>query len=284
MHRFLPLLLTTLSCTTIPSSGELPTPRSPGPGTHAPTDTVPDTAASPAIRFTYRPGTHQYLVVTDAAITLGGDTSSQRNRSETATRAYYTLNISPQGEVYSGSLDSVRIRRQGSIPAPKDSFTQLPLHWSEQNTPVDMCSPAAEFARSGIDILPNIPRELHRGDRWTDTTTTYICRNGLPLMLTATHDYEAVGLSTFQGDSAYHILRHTNITITSPAVTDSTMPAFQLTGGGTGTSDIYLDIDNRELIGRSTEGKLTLTLDGSRGLTELRQDLRAQVSRLNHAP
>lgn len=260
----------------------------PEPATKPPVPVVTDSSDEPQARPTkppirrsgihLAPGTYRYLVINDASITVGGDTSQ---KAQTSSRAYYTLTVSnPDGQIQQGSLDSIDVRRQQPIPTPvPDDTPALPLHWSMDRTLED-CTPEEQLIKQGREILPALPPSNSTLHSWTDSTSIVFCIPGHPAWRAQQrliHRYEIVGAADFRGDSAFLIRRESQVYIASDR--SSAMPIV-ITGNGTSSSQFYLTLERDRLLARTSDGTIELRISTSSRTHIVRQELREQTSLL----
>lgn len=269
----LSLLAFTSTCTA--PAGQKPVPASPSPSSAATRDsqTVPSPSTSRIYRFRITPGIQHYLVVSDAKVVLNDDSTRE---SFVSTRAYYTLAIDPSGQVQRGTVDSLTIRRQSTIPAPPDSNVVLPISWTSNDQPSG-CSYNQRLIELGKGIIPTLPTELKPGSSWQDTTSITLCILSSAVAATITTQYSVIGPSTFRADSTFLITRTSRLDLAADTTRMlSQMPHVEATG--LIKSDIHLDIVRGQLLTRTDDGRLEIRLGTGPRSTKLRQDLRGQVA------
>jgi hypothetical protein len=212
--RLAPLaLLLAAACVRNPAP---PQPAPSGPASSgAPATPVPVSPASPAAEvlrggpwgFAYAPGLVSYVVTTDGAVTVEGDTSGTRSDSA-HTRARLSYRLSPENAPLGVlvTVDSFFVSTRAGTPM--QNVLQIPVvfqamldaahshvTFAEQQpmmgTPC--AGPQETLLALAADLAPSLPPTLERGARWTERTTASTCRAGVPLTVESTHEWKVEG-------------------------------------------------------------------------------------------
>lgn len=270
------LLSAEMACA--PQPRPRPRPAPPNPVTTLPPIEAP-TPETATRRFAYAPGEHHYLLTTEAMLTVRTDSTPPLS-SQVRTRALYALIADTTGGTLrtQGSLDSLVIDRGPRVPAAAELPT-LPLLWDSNAVPPTEreCSVSEELIHTGREILLELPTNLPDGHHWRDSSTTQLCRAGIPVTISTVHEYRVVGPDTFQGDSALRISRASTATFAGTRTIGQ--HAVSLSGAGNTTAELYLDLAGGALLARTEQGHTELSIQTPRGTTYLTQELRAQLQR-----
>ena len=206
-----------------PSPTAAPMPAAPAPLPAA----APVTPGASRWSVAWSPGFSSYLVTSQAAVHVEGDSLGPRDDS-VSTRARLTMRVSPEsapdGVVV--TVDSFLVSaRRGAPMAPALAF---PLVFQAQIDPARLriaflpvqsmigqpCTgPGATLLALARDLSPGLPSPLERGQRWSDTTTTLLCRSGVPLTVTSRHEWTVEGEVDSIGRVFVRLRRETESTI-----------------------------------------------------------------------
>jgi hypothetical protein len=273
-----------------PSTAPRPTP------TPAPPVVAPPTAALPAVSppaphpFAYGAGTYRYDVRTDAVITSDGDA-----RSDTiTTRALVTYRITrgDSGTItVQGTVDSFTVsnsRAPGAVPPSTDVpfVMTASLDGRLQSTSTidstSVCAtPVSAVVTAGRELLTALPVPLIPAAEWTDSTTTVTCRGALPLIARSVRQSRALWVSVpadwsrHQGDVAFEIARTTTTTISGQGRAAGRQ--VDLSGGGQGSSVLYVDPELGVLLGGTGNGSTKIVVDAGTQRQEFTQTVHQQV-------
>lgn len=251
------------------------------PPTAPPTTTPQPHPLAPAASraFRYAPGEHQYLLTTDATLSLQADSVRPPLESHTTTRILYTLSLdtSTQPLHVSGSIDSFTVQRGSRIPTPVDSSLQLPLRWSSASSFPDPsgCSIASELIASAQELLPHLPENLPDGHHWKEETSRSICRAELPVTVSTVHQYQVTGPVVLEGDTVLQITRSTSATLTGERL-EGDRP-ITLVGSASGSAEFFISLELGRLIARTEQSQTEMAIETPRGTTRLTQELRSQL-------
>lgn len=247
------------------------------PPTTTPQPHSPTPAASRA--FQYTPGEHQYLLTTDATLSLQADSVRPPLESHTTTRILYTLSLDTGTHPLhiSGSIDSFTVQRGSRIPTPVDSSLQLPLRWSSASSSPNIsgCSIASELIASAQELLPHLPENLPDGHHWKEETSRSICRAELPVTVSTVHQYQVTGPVVLEGDTVLQITRSTSASLTGGRLAGDR--PITLVGSASGSAEFFISLRLGRLIARTEQSQTEMAIETPRGTTRLTQELRSQL-------
>ena len=231
----------------------------------------PETAAPPPARveprptpvptswtFGYAAGAPQYRVSSVSAVEVKDDTSQARDSVTMSMRVTFGMSESGGRLLVAGTVDSFVVTSGGRVPpTPNDSAGRpgdpvfafrgevgvagLRLDPTAFALAANCDSPAGALAAAVADILPPIPRDLVIGQRWTDTTSSTVCRGDIPVTARAIHQYEFKGPIAGIDDTEDTRLRSRSLWITRASVVslsgNGTPRGQAVTISGTGTAE-----------------------------------------------
>jgi hypothetical protein len=245
--------------------------------TATPQPRPPAPAASRTFRYT--PGEHQYLLTTDATLSLQADSVRPPLESHTTTRILYTLSLDTSTQPFhiSGSIDSFTVQRGSRIPTPVGSSLQLPLRWSSISTSpgASSCSIASELIASAQELLPRLPDNLPDGHHWKEETSRSICRAELPVTVSTVHQYQVTGPVVLEGHTLLQITRSTSATLAGQRL-EGDRP-ITLVGSASGSAELFISLELGRLIARTEQSQTEIAIETPRGTTRLTQELRSQL-------
>lgn len=170
-----------------------------------------------AQRVEYVPGTTAYHVTTS---TKGTQSSPMGNQDfELTVQQRITVGITRQSTdtlVATLTIDSISIKSAG--PAPDVSHYQgtkisaliAPTGRVYSSKPLESADPMlAQLSEAVLRFLPRHRTDLHTGLAWSDTTTGKIMQQGLQVDRTIIADYTVMNDTTFGGEKAFNVKRHT---------------------------------------------------------------------------
>ena len=231
-------------------TGATPTPAAPTP---VPTTAIPVTPGSSGRIVAWAPGFSSYLVTSQAAVHVEGDTLGPRDDS-VSTRARLTVRVSPasapNGVVV--TVDSFLVSPKRG--APMASALTYPLVFQAQLDParlridflaeqsmlgVACTGPGATLLALARDLAPALPSPLERGRRWSETTTTQLCRSGVPLTITSRHEWTVEGEVESGGRVLVRLTRESQSTIAGTGTGRRTGASIE--GTGRASAEYLLD-------------------------------------------
>lgn len=278
------------------SSGASAPSTSPRPATPAPPVIAPPAAAVPNVSppaphpFAYAPGTYRYEVRTEAVITAEGDT-----RTDTvSTRALVTYRIArgDSGTMsIEGTVDTFTVtssRTATTAPVSTDvpfTMTALldgrPLAVTAVDSTSVCATPVSAVVTAGRELLTALPVPLVPAAEWTDSTTTVTCRGALPLIARSVRQSRASWVSVpgdwsrRAGDVAFEVARTTTTTISGQGRAAGRQ--VDLSGGGQGSSLLYVDPELGVLLGGTGNGSTKIVVDAGSQRQEFIQTVHQQV-------
>jgi hypothetical protein len=270
-------VLGAIACT--PTRSIPPEPSPPAEVERRPDSAIPVLPPTRQRSFRYTPGELRYVLDTEASITVTTDSGASLPGTS-ASRMVLSLAVdsSTSSPSIKGSIDSFTVRSSERVPRSTLLQLPLPIRWSTSSVgdPDTLsCTPEAELRRLGQDLLLRFPDNLRDNTRWRERTATRLCREGVPLTLATTHDYEVVGLTQLEGDSVLLIRKSTSANIIGSR--EGSGPHIAITGSSKGLGEIYLNLALGRLIARREESRTELTITSPRGRTLVTQELRSQL-------
>ena len=273
-----------------PSTAPRPTPTPAPPVVAPPTAAVPDVSPPAPHPFAYGTGTYRYEVRTDAVIRSEGD-----SRSDTvSTRALVTYRIArgDSGTItVQGTVDSFTVtnsRTGGVAPASTDvpfMMTAVLDGRLQTTSAIDSTSvcatPVSAVVTAGRELLTALPVPLVPAAEWTDSTTTVTCRGALPLIARSVRQSRASWVSVpadwsrRAGDVAFEVARTTTTTISGQGRAAGRQ--VDLSGGGQGSSVLYVDPELGVLLGAIGNGSTKIVVDAGTQRQEFVQTVHQQV-------
>jgi len=195
------------------------------------------------------PALRRYRVSTEALFEIGGIRDSIASR--------ITLSISQQATetpaIISGIIDSFAIQPGSRIGSPA-LVPQLPVAFSgtlrqsevrlEQQT-ID-CSAQIPISAVVQKIAWNVPRELHVGQSWTDSSTIPSCSGSIPISLKTVRAYRIVGEDNTAGIRTILITRTDRTSSTGEGSQEQHQ--VRISGSGTGNVNLWIDAQNGSLV------------------------------------
>jgi hypothetical protein len=267
--------------------------RQPAPTTPAPVPSAPRPAApvAEAWSFAWTPGVARYEVKTISIVELKDDTSRARDSLTTIARLGLRLAATNGRLRVSGTVDSFLVSTMGRVPpAPNDTAGRKPgdplltfrgtldasgLELEQAEHAANCDSPAAALLALASDMLPPVPRGLTRGQRWTDTTITAICRGDIPVSTQAIHAYEVTGpRNAADGRPAIEVRRTSTISLTGTGAQRG--QAVTITGSGTADRTMLLDVAGGRLL--HSEGQSFSTVSIANDIKTMRFEQRARTT------
>lgn len=138
-------------------------------------------------------------------------------------------------------------------------------------------SPIAATAR---ELLIPVPPSFTDSTAWQDSTSTTICRDGIPVTTVAVHHYRVAGQATFDSTAAVQLTRTSTLTIAGSGTpryrTDGT---FSITGTGTSSGTFYLDPHAGTLLGGSENGDADITVTTAQSTLPFHQRVKQTITR-----
>ena len=199
--------------TTLPTVTEVPTP-------------VPDGRAAWA--FAYMPGFVVYTVDTRAEFEIWGD-SVQAGRDSATTHASVSFRISPENAPrgVAATVDTFLVQPRTSAPVASalptplvfqatldDGRSRLAFASEQVMLGAPCAGPGLTLHAMARDLTPALPTVLERGARWRDSTSHALCRAGVPLVVSAVHEWSVEGEVERDGMRWIRLRRLTQATVT----------------------------------------------------------------------
>jgi hypothetical protein len=180
-----------------------------------------------------------------------GDTTRRIDSLASVAVITYALERGADGTLsLTGTVDSFAVNTGGGAAGGAPSATRQllpqPLHFNAQLDSsgalrsftadrVDDCtSPAGALLVAARDLFVALPPRPAVGERWTDSTSSTVCRGDIPVTTKTLQRYEVV-----QSDSALRVRRTSNITVAGTG----TQRGVQVTISGAGNATAELEFD-----------------------------------------
>ncbi len=106
------------------------------------------------------------------------------------------------------------------------------------------------------ELMIRLPREIVVGDRWRDSTISFVCRAGIPIAVRSQHEYAATRIDGLAGQQTVVVTRLTTSLLEGRLQTS--WRALELTGTGFGNDEARVDVTTGALV--QLEGTATLSL------------------------
>jgi hypothetical protein len=249
------------ACASAPAPAGTPAPTSPR-EPDRPAITVPSTSVPST--FTYTEGTSRYDLDQMTTIVVGTDGGAA---AEDSLRTIAGLTLSVTGAATTITIDSMVITsvrdtltpvRQLSAPV----VVQAPIlptvqQGSDSTALFSTCDSMEEAARVlAGDVHVPIPVAVARAQTWRDSTTSTLCRGGIPLTVTRVSDFQISDVRSSGDSTVATVQRHTVLTLTGSGLQGSR----RITVRGDGTSETVFTYDLRggRFLGSSGQSELRL--------------------------
>jgi len=259
-----------LGCASTPTPGATPgLPPSRGDTTSAPTVVQP-IGTPPASSFLFRDGTYVYDLRQMTVVTVGNDSLTRMDDTLVTTGLLtYTFRGSSDTLMVVGVIDSLSVAstretgaplRQLAAPVTIDlrpgavDSLQVPL---DSTAPSPSCDTMEAAARAlARDVHVRVPRGVQRGQRWSDSTSTAVCRGGIPMTATTKAIFEARDIQSRGDTSIVQVLRRSTLTLAGAGVQGSR----RISVSGTGTSETLFSYELHAGAFLESTGQSTLQL------------------------
>ena len=241
-------------CASAPAPVRAPDPSVPREPERTP---VPLPPAKGPLSFTYRDGSYIYDLrqATTVSVGVGGvdGAVALEDTLQTSGSLTYTISSVTGAPVVSVTIDSLVITSVRDTTTPVRRLgapvsAQLPLTSPLLTTPDDSavflstCDSMEEAARVlAADVHLQIPVALQEGQRWTDSTSTTLCRGGIPLTAVRISQLQIGRIRENRDSTIATVTRQTALTITGSGM----QGARRITVRGQGTSETLFTYDVR---------------------------------------
>lgn len=273
-----------------PAPSTTPRPVSAPPVVAPPSAAAPNAPAPAPHPFAYGAGTYRYEVRTDAVIAADGDA-----RVDTVvTRALVTYRITrtDSGTIaVAGTVDTFTVT-SSRTPAVSPVSTGVPftmaalldgrIQGTETVDSIAVCAtPVSAVVTAGRELLTALPVPLIPSAEWTDSTMTVTCRGALPLLARSVRQSRAAWVSVptdwarRAGDLAFEVARTTSTTISGQGRAAGRQVV--VSGGGQGSSVLYVDPESGVLLGGTGNGSTRIVVDAGTQRQEFVQTVHQQV-------
>ena len=274
------IVLCAAGCTPAGSTRTLPpAPATPEPGVQ-PVSTGP-------WRFSYAPGTHGYVVRSNATI----EAVESGALDSVQSVAHLTYELIPAGEelLISGTIDSFTVNVGDSVPQPMHVLS-FPIVFSgrmdEAGQILEFTSPdtstcgSAAGALLGIarELLVAVPEQLTVGETWQDSTSTTSCRGDIPMTVSTTRHYQVEEQVDSSGIAVLRITRRSDLAMHGTGTRP--IQATTVNGTGTGMMELFLDPLTGTFDHAAGESLTTLTFDAASRRETFLQRVRLTIERL----
>ncbi len=224
----------------------------------------------PASLFLYRDGTYVYDLRQTTVVTVGNDSLTRMDDTLVTTGLLsYTFRGSNDTLMVVGVIDSLSVASTRETGAPLRQLAApvtidlRPGAVDSLRVPFDStalspnCDTMEDAARAlARDVHVRVPRGVQRGQRWSDSTATTVCRGGIPMTATTRAIFEAQNVQSRGDTTIVQVLRRSTLTLSGAGIQGSRRIAVS----GTGTSETLLSYDLRAGAFLESTGQSTLRL------------------------
>lgn len=259
MNRFPPLLVATFAAAAC--AGRTASPAAPAPVTAV----APRPAAPTPLR--YAPSTGHYRF--DSQSHVEQEMMGQVNGMDVTTGVSMTVAVTPAvGNVgVAITIDSLALTLPAGVPAPDSAelasargamirIVASPTGEPISMTPPESASAAVRQVAAGFrDFLPILPPGApDSGTAWTDSSSTTVNSQGIPLTVHTTRHSRVVGWEDHAGTRALHLATTASYTVSGTGETQGQQ--IDLAGGGQRSGDAYVSAAGIYLGGTLTDSSL----------------------------
>ena len=232
--------------------------------------TPPQTSNTPTPVFAYKDGSYWYDLEQTTIVAVGGDgRTPMEDTLVTRGSLTFTIRRSNDSLVVAAIIDSLSVTSlRDTVGTPRrlggPTTIDLEPRLEPASVPVidSMSIPAScdsmeEAARAiARDVHIRIPTGLLRSQQWTDSTSSAVCRGGVPMIATTRSTFEVQDVRS-RGDSAIaQVIRRSTLMLTGVGLQGSRRIAVE----GTGTSETVFSYDLRVGAFIESSGHSTLQL------------------------
>ncbi len=245
MNRFPSLLAATLAATACAG-------RSAPPSTPAPVAATRPAAAPQPLR--YAPGTGHYRFESQSHVEQ--DMMGQISSADLSTGVAMTVAMrDTAGNLgVAITIDSLAVTLPAGLPAPDSAAlaaargSTVRLVTSRAGEPISLAAPESASAtvqqiasgfREFLPILP--PGRPDSGTTWTDSSSTTLNSQGIPLTVHTLRQHRVVGWEDHAGTRALHLTTTASYTVSGSGETQGQQ--IDLSGGGQRSGDAYVSAD-----------------------------------------
>jgi hypothetical protein len=136
-------------------------------------------------------------------------------------------------------------------------------------------SPNAAAVHGVRDSWLSLPRTLERGSRWRDSSDYLICRDGIPLAVTAVRSFVATGARMRDGQLAVTVQRATTLRLTGSGLQFG--EPIEISGEGEGTMTLEVALAGGVVLHAEGLSELRLRMQGRRRQQTLVQSSRVDI-------
>ncbi len=249
------------ACASAPVPAGTPAPTSPR-EPERPAITEPSTPI-PTI-FTYAEGTSRYDLDQVTTIVVGADSAAP---AADTVRTTAGLTLSVTGATTTITIDSMAISsvrdtmtpvRQLAAPVVVQAPVLLTVQQGTDSTALlSTCDSMEEAARVlAGDIHVPIPVVVVPAQTWRDSTTSTLCRGGIPLTVTRVSDFHISDVRSSGDSTVATVQRHTVLTLTGSGLQGSRR--IMIRGDGRSETVFTYDLRGGRFLGSSGQSELHL--------------------------
>jgi len=125
------------------------------------------------------------------------------------------------------------------------------------------------------EVWMDLPASLRVGARWADSGKYTICRDGIPLRVTAHRHFETVGMEVRDGHAVVLVSRRSQVTLEGEGF--QLGEPISITGSGSGIAALEIALDGGVIVTGEGKAELDLELRGRRRTQHVRQDTRMEI-------
>ncbi len=246
---------------------------------------VPNAAVSAPARRIVTPATAtHYHLATDAVIVTRADTMERTDTVQTHT----ALQVTPRGAAYDIVLDSHVVHAGAAPPLRVASGARAIVRtvpaggWEFVGAGLDACTALVRSAFEATrDLWIRWPDSARAGTGWSDSTTTTVCRDGIPLAVTLVRQYRVTQLPE-DPLAPLVVARTSQLSLTGHGALrgDTTL----ITGSGTSDAVLYVRPHVGWLDSATVSGVLRLDVRGTSRSQAVEQRTQGEVRRTPDTP
>jgi len=226
----------------------------------------------PAVAFTYRDGTYAYDLRQTTVITVGTNSLTRMDDTlMTAGSLTYTIRGSSDTLIVVGVIDSLSVistrdtltpPRQLAVPVTVDPrsvivVNSLPVTLLDSTAIPPTCDTMEDAARAiARDIHIRVPSSVQPGHRWNDSTSTTVCRGGIPMLATTLSIFDVHDIRSRGDSTIIQVGRRSTLTLSGAGMQGSRRIAI----AGNGTSETLFRYDGRAGLFLESTGQSMLQL------------------------
>ena len=254
-----------MACASTPVPARIPDPSSPG---EPPRPTVVTPSTSIPSTFTYADGLSGYDLdqVTTITVGAGGATAVEDTLRTTAGLTLsvtgggvaQTVTVTVDSMVVRSVRDTAALPRQLAAPVVVLLPIISPVQERIDSTALfSTCDSMEEAARVlAGDVHVPIPVVIERGQAWSDSTVSTLCRGGIPLVVTRVSRFQIDDVRSSRDSTVVLVQRQTVLSVAGSGMQGSRR--ITVTGDGRSETVFTYDLRGGRFLGSSGQSELLL--------------------------